>query len=95
MTELFTIVTKKNPQTWKKTPTKNPTHKHPRMNNISWYFPIKNFQEVLAQGTKLWKLILLVKEVQQVNHSTLTVTLIQTSVKSTEEINTSSASSAT
>lgn len=56
-------------------------------------FQFKTSRKVLAQATKLWEINLLVKEVQQVNYST--VALTQTSVKSIEKINTSSVSSAT
>lgn len=47
MTELFTILTK-NKQTNKQTPTQ----KHPKMNKVSWYFPIKNFQESAGSSYK-------------------------------------------
>lgn len=49
MTELFTILTKKNP---KQTNKQTTTQKHPGMNDVSWYFPIKIFQESAGSSCK-------------------------------------------
>lgn len=50
MTELSTILTKKT-----LTNEQKATPNHPRISNISWYFPVKNFQESTGSSYKTGK----------------------------------------
>lgn len=64
-------------QFWPKKPTKQNQPQNILELMFLGIFQLKTFRKVLVQATKSWKRNLSVKQVQQVNHSALTVTLIQ------------------